>query len=726
MKIKQKLILGFISVAMMVTIAGYLSVSASQKALQEKIGESSVVLAVQVMGDIDRQIYTRIETFQEYCRDLITQRVVSKSNKEFEKLDDIQAYIDRQDRQWVLAAKEETTAFMEELINNELSDELREKIEFYDEKYDYEVFVEVIMTNKYGANVAQTQITTDYYHADKKWWQQAKINGLYVGNFGYDESADIYSTDICIRLDDEAGNFIGVTKVVLNIKDSINLINNNEKGSLEFKLLTKDGKVIYGTEEFGFIDSITDEKSVFDFLQKQQHDHQSYFIAEDDKSGRGEKLLAYVHSKGHKEYEGLGWILVVEYETEEIFASVTRLRNSILIISLAITVVAIALGFFISRLISVPIAKLTIAAAKIGKGDLETRVKIDSNDETGQLANSFNKMAEGLQTTTTSIKKLNTVNKNLQANEQQLKASNQQLQVEISEREKREEELCEVHKELVSASHRAGMAEVATDVLHNVGNVLNSINVSIAMMGETLSDSKISNFKKITDIIEDHVQDLPSFLAEDPKGKHIPSYLIKVANLLTGEQAEVVEELQTLTKNVEHIKEIVKMQQSYSKAVGVEVEFSLTELVNNAIQINIAGMERHGVDLKTEFAELPEVNIDKQRVLQILVNLINNAKYAVSKNNKKEKTLIIRFFKQNEDRLCIEVADNGIGISQENKSKIFRRGFTTKKDGHGFGLHSGALAAKEMGGSLTVHSKGLGQGAVFILELPFKPVGIMR
>lgn len=295
---------------------------------------------------------------------------------------------------------------------------------------------------------------------------------------------------------------------------------------------------------------------------------------------------------------------------------------------------------------------------------------------------------------------------------------------DITDRKQKEKELKEIQEDLVSASHRAGMAEVATDVLHNVGNVLNSVNVSTTMIGELLSGSKIQNLKKVIDIIETHTHDLGMFLAEDPQGKHIPAYLIKIAKLLTDEQAEITKELHSLSENVEHIKEIVKMQQSYSKVLGVEAPTSLAEIIENAIQINSTGLKRHGVNFVREFAELPEVIIDKQRVLQILVNLINNAKYAVSQNPKSEKLLTVRFYKHSEDHLRIEVVDNGVGISKENLTKIFRHGFTTKKDGHGFGLHSCALAAKELGGSLTAYSDGPQQGATFILELPFKPVGV--
>jgi len=297
---------------------------------------------------------------------------------------------------------------------------------------------------------------------------------------------------------------------------------------------------------------------------------------------------------------------------------------------------------------------------------------------------------------------------------------------DITERKQAEAELKATQEKLIETAHRAGMAEVAADVLHNVGNVLNSINVSTTVIKEKVTSSEVANLEKVANIINEHSDDLGTFLTEHPQGKHIPVYLTEVSKTLTDEQTDIIDKLKVLVENVQHIKEIVGMQQSYAKVSGVEVQTSLSKLAEDAIQINSAGLERHGAQLIREFEELGDVEIDKQKVLQILVNLISNAKYALSDSSKEEKLLTIRIYKHSEERFRVEVADNGVGISEDNLAKIFSYGFTTKKDGHGVGLHSSALAAKEIGGSLTVYSDGLGQGATFTLELPFKTVEVMK
>jgi signal transduction histidine kinase len=295
---------------------------------------------------------------------------------------------------------------------------------------------------------------------------------------------------------------------------------------------------------------------------------------------------------------------------------------------------------------------------------------------------------------------------------------------DITERKRAEAELKATQEKLLEVARKAGMAEVAADVLHNVGNVLNSINVSATLITGKVTNSEVASLEKVARIINEHMGEIGTFLTEHPQGKHIPVYLAEVSKCLQAEQTDIISKLQVLTDNVQHIKDVISMQQAYAKVSGVEVQVSPTRLVEDAIQINSAGLQRHGTRLVREFEELPEVEIDKQRALQILVNLISNAKYALSDSKKREKLVTIRIHRHGEDHFQIEVADNGVGIPEENLTRIFSHGFTTKEGGHGFGLHGSALAAKELGGSLTVHSGGVEQGATFTLELPFKPARI--
>jgi len=273
-----------------------------------------------------------------------------------------------------------------------------------------------------------------------------------------------------------------------------------------------------------------------------------------------------------------------------------------------------------------------------------------------------------------------------------------------------------MEKELLETSRRAGMAEAATAVLHNVGNVLNSVNISTSLISEQIRNSKIPSLAKVAALLQEHAGDLPGFLANDPKGRQLPPFLAQLAELLKAEQTSILSESQTLLKNVEHIKDIVATQQGYARISGELEMMQISELLEDALRMN--GLEYNDVEIVREYGEIPPFPVAKQKAIQILINLIRNAKHALNDGGREPKRLTLRCGLNGNDMVKILVIDNGVGIPPENLERIFAHGFTTKKHGHGFGLHSSVLAAKEMGGTLTVHSDGPGTGATFTLELP--------
>ncbi len=281
------------------------------------------------------------------------------------------------------------------------------------------------------------------------------------------------------------------------------------------------------------------------------------------------------------------------------------------------------------------------------------------------------------------------------------------------------EQLDKLNRQLMDTSRNAGMAEVATGVLHNVGNILNSVSVSATLVGNRLQSSNVGDLRRATSMMLEQNGRLAEFLTSDPKGKLIPEFLGTVADELADEQKELVAEMTAVGKHIEHIKEIVAMQQNYAKLSGVYEWLTVPDLVEDALRMNAAAFDRHHIALVREFDEnTPNVCVDRHKVLQILINLLRNAKHAMDGCDEKEKRMHIRVEVAAANRIRIAVRDNGVGIPPDHLTKIFNHGFTTKKDGHGFGLHSGANAAKEMGGSLTARSEGPGKGAEFILELP--------
>ncbi|HLP75754.1 MAG TPA: PAS domain-containing protein [Candidatus Paceibacterota bacterium] len=292
--------------------------------------------------------------------------------------------------------------------------------------------------------------------------------------------------------------------------------------------------------------------------------------------------------------------------------------------------------------------------------------------------------------------------------------------LDITEQKNAAVELEKLNRQLMTASRQAGMAEVATGVLHNVGNVLNSVNVSAGLLREKLSRSEVRSLDKLAELLKSQNGNLPAFLAENPKGKLIPEFIIQIAERLSRERELFSNELLELGKNVEHIKDIVSMQQSHARVIGVSEKVSLVRLMEDVLRIESAALTRARIEVVRQFETLPETILDSHKVLQILLNLIRNARYAMSESWSGPRQLSLTIARPEPGRVRVTVTDSGVGISSQNLTRIFSHGFTTRKDGHGFGLHIGALHAKQMGGSLTGSSPGEGCGSSFTLELPFQ------
>ncbi len=304
--------------------------------------------------------------------------------------------------------------------------------------------------------------------------------------------------------------------------------------------------------------------------------------------------------------------------------------------------------------------------------------------------------------------------------EERVEERTRELKDQVTAKEQALSQLAETQSTLLEMSRTAGMAEVATGVLHNVGNVLNSVNVSSNLIREKIRQSRIANIEKVAELLTNPEGGLSHFLTDDPRGKHIPTYLTSLSAALQKERQEITDEVESLHHKIDHIKEIVSMQQTYGRVFGVVESVTPESLMEDALTLNAGALVRHQIDVFRDYAAVPAVTVDKHTVIQILLNFINNAKYACSESNG-PKEVTLRVFNPAPDRVAFQVQDTGVGILPENRERIFQHGFTTRKKGHGFGLHSGALAARAIGGTLTADSDGPGCGATFTLEIPVHP-----
>ena len=388
----------------------------------------------------------------------------------------------------------------------------------------------------------------------------------------------------------------------------------------------------------------------------------------------------------------------IESDLSQLRARMSRyglIGASVLLLSWA---VAFLLAARLQRAISAPISHLAGVMNQVQqRSDYSLRATKHGDDELGALIDGFNSMLD-----------------QIRAQAGALQEARDNLELRVAERTA---ELERTHRQLVDASRQAGMAEVATNVLHNVGNVLNSLNVSANMVAEQIERSRATGLERLVALLREHERDLGEYLVHDPRGQHVLKYLSQLSEHILHERDSNRRELTSLRSNIDHIKEIVSMQQSYSKVSGVRELLQPVDLLEDALRMNDGEFHRHEVHVAREFEPVPAINSEKHKILQILVNLLRNAKYACSESGQPLRRVVLRVA-SGPACVRISVTDNGVGIAPENMTRIFAHGFTTRRDGHGFGLHSGALAARELGGSLQVCSEGLGKGATFVLELP--------
>lgn len=281
-------------------------------------------------------------------------------------------------------------------------------------------------------------------------------------------------------------------------------------------------------------------------------------------------------------------------------------------------------------------------------------------------------------------------------------------------------EVHENHKQLLEAARQGGMAEVAVGALHNVGNLLTSVGVSAEEIRAAAGEMRGAGLGKAAALLAEHAHDLPGFFADDPRGKLLPTYLTKA----TGNLAQGLEQIQAealeLLEKTGLVRESIRALQDFARGGQehlLQEAIELPVVIRAALEIQRANLERHGVRVEQELDGVPPFVAQRSKLVHVLVNLLKNAVEAMRAVPEDRRVLSLRAARQEGGRIRVEVKDAGEGISPENLDSIFRYGFTTKRDGHGFGLHTCANYMKQMGGSITVSSDGAGRGATFTLSI---------
>ncbi len=631
--IRKKLFLAFGILVMLMIISGIFSIMQSRAILEEEVGNELVLLAEEKINAIDRIIYRRTEITQAYAFDLAYEEVLINSNNQFDLMQGREAYIEKKDREWKNA--KQTTTFMQNIIENSLSKEIKEEFElkeFYTEVYGFPIFVEVFVTNKYGVNIAQTQKTSDYYQADEEWWQKAKQKGQYVSEVLYDESAGMHSIEIAVPLEDKEKNFLGVIKVVYNIKEIIQIIKGDklkEHKTEYLELINKNGKLVYATKEFEIF-SAASELPKEKLIDKQSRYWSSYSTILNK-----EAIYSHAHSNGYKTFEGIGLSLFIIHEKEEILAPVNKVMKLILTILIVTIIISIFLSLYFSKSITNPIRKLYQSTTEIEKGNFDINLDIKSGDELEQLGLAFNKTAKAL-------KKMD-----------------------------------EEHKQVERAK-----TEFLSITSHELRSPMTPMRAQLQM------------------------------LQGDFFGK------------LNSKQKESVE---IVLRNTERLDRIIVDFLEISRIEAARLKFNFVKEhpldgVKRLLKEMDGFLPEKKIKIATKFDKLPIIELDPDRVCQILRNLINNAKKFSPPNSTIELTVRLVH-----GMIQFSVKDQGIGLKPEDLRRVFEPFYQVggmyqrKSGGTGLGLAICRGIAESQNGKIWVESE-YKKGTTFSFTIPLKPV----
>ena len=759
--------------ALLMAGLGYFALRTSQTTLEKAIGKNSADLAEQILDKISRNIYRRVEEIQVLAADELVQKYLPLSNNaQFEKMSDPNGYIAQIDRDWI---NEVDLPLIGQLTRNELSRELQSRQIFYQKKYGYPLLAEILVTNRYGANAAQTGRTTDYYQADEEWWQLAKKDGLFVSNVKYDESSRVFSTEIAIRIDDANGSFIGVIKAAPNIKETINIIN-EAKLAAEYKtaqlhLTNKNGKIIYSTKGYGFLADVNNQLAPR-CVDPDRPGHKCYLIGE--KTGEKGLLFAHAHSHGYKDFKGLGWTLVTETGTAEIFAPIVSLRNTMLLAGVAVLGLALLASSITYRSIVVPIAELQKATIQIASGNLDTNLTKPGFGEIGQLANSFQRMAQRLKKT---IEDLNDEVNGRKKTEGVLRESEARIRTILDNIQTGIFIIDpDTHKIVYAnpvAAHfaNAGQEQLVGSICHKYicpaekghcpitdlnQRVDNAERVLLTADGKkrhiietvvtiTLDGRKhllesfvdVTEHKKAEQALEKLNKDLETAVQELSRSNiqlqdfvHIAAHDLKTPVRGIGTLADWIisdygdlfdeqgrEQIRLLKARVVRIDKLIDGMLQYSKLVRtkekerqVDLNMMLSEIIRGIIPSD---------NIKIAMDSLPDVICEYDHLELVFQNLLTNAVTFMDKT----KGLIKVGCVEQGDFWKFYVCDNGPGIEQKYFDKIFKIFQTLPRKDEpetaGIGLAVAKKIVELYGGKIWVESQ-LGSGSTFFFTFPIR------
>ena len=738
--ISNRLVSGFILTVFFMVVFAFYAIKVSQRFLTESFGKHSILLAEETLTRIDASIYARLIDLERYTSDIPFLEGIRASNIAFEAAALTQPeQFAQKDQEWVSPGEE--PPFVHEVLNNPLAKNLsRQFVDFYRRKYGYKVFEEILATNRYGALIAATQKTSDYYQADEHWWQAAKADGFFIGDVEYDESVGGHVIPIAVRIEDDAGEFVGVLGAAIGAEVIIREaeIVTKKHATTEVKLLTKNGQLIYATSAFKFLSDASDKE-----FFRRITDSNGFFLIQ---QGGRSRLLSYTHSKGFREFRGLQWVLIVAHDVKDLLAPIFALQHQLAVASLTAVLLGLGIALITARSIVKPLARFRDAAKQISEGDWQVQIPVASRDELGELATSFSRMVEQLSKTTVSrdyvdsiIEAMNdalvviepdmtirTVNsatlRLLHYSREELSGKpvtmlfstgNASAPAEMRELLDRQE----MRNEEVSLYTKQGApipALLSTATMTN----RQGRKLYLVCTARDITERKEAEeaLHKAYTNLQDTQQQLIQAAKMDSIGRLAAGAAHEVRNplaiilmgldYLENQQPKLTTVDENLHGLVTEMKQAVRRADSIIRGLldfSAKRELELTPaaigpVVQNALNLVKHEMDRAHIKVEQRFsAEIPPILLDSAKLEQVFINVFMNAIQAMKKGGMLTIRVSVRPVSAAESELldpsltkdsvvAVEVQDTGPGISEEDLPKVFEPFFTRKPAGEGTGL----------------------------------------
>jgi signal transduction histidine kinase len=598
-------------------IGTFISIEIISNQFTNTIGAYSVQVTKITLASIYGKIDDKIDDLSSLVSDNGVLDSVSESNLNFDKIKNRDEYISKIDLDW---KEGRNTEFISDILSNRLSSHLKKIQKQIGDEFNRQIYSEIFITNQYGVTIGSTGRTSDYLQSDEEWYQNTLIekDRAWIGKPEYDESSKSYSIDVGVKITDDAGNFLGVIKGVYDlksVKDELNTLQHNIPYRNTPYLVDDNGYSILSTiseneplpkndlnlKEFGT--NLSDLEPVKQALVKD-----SGFLMWSDN-----RFTTYSVVPESKYDEKLGWSLLQDLDRNEVFAPLTNLNNSIMVVGMLIVTLSAVVGIYFSRTISKPLELLQLATDDLSKGNLDHQITIQSNDELGKLAESFNMMIKD-------VKRKLDLEKEL-----------------IKTQERNKEEKFSV------------IGELASRIAHDLRNPLSTIRNCC----ELLSQLKAN---------------------QDEKSKKYISLMNRSINRMTSQIDDVLNYVRTTP--------LFKTKESCSDMIKFVIE-------SNPSPENIKVI-------------LPKndaiIFCDSQKIEVVFTNILRNAIQVLGNDQGTIKVNIL----EHAGFTMIEFEDSGLGISEQNLTRVFEPLFTTKQEGTGLGLSSCKNIVEQHGGRIEV------------------------